>query len=251
MLTPYIASEGSKEHQRVSSEPIKDNNISRTNSNREDQSSPQNTILDNSSDSESRSDFFSATAQPPDVVLGSGLGIASRDVGVVGREEGLVGRDGGRVGRNGSLISRDGSVVGRDAAGVVAVERAVVTASFKAEQDRTRKRSSGYLGIIEGLSRDHQKLLHLYVKKGEDDVLRELLSRPDVDINGLDEHNQAKPVLALKFNKLAAAWLSTMDQISKKTSNPKCRLYWCLIEFIDKVSHVSIFFDPSCELAPL
>jgi hypothetical protein len=195
VFTPYIDSEGSKEHQRISSEPIKDNNISRTNSNREDQSSPQNTTLDNSSDSKSRSDFISATAQPPDVVLGSGLGIVGRDGDLIGRDVGVVGRDEGRAGPNGSLISRDGGVVGRDASGIVAaVERAVVTASFKAEQDRTRKRSSGYLGIIEGLSRDHQKLLHLYVKKGEDDVLRELLSRPDVDINGLDEHNQAKPV---------------------------------------------------------
>jgi hypothetical protein len=24
-----------------------------------------------------------------------------------------------------------------------------------------------------------------------------------------------------------------MDQISIKTTNPKCRLYWCFIEFID------------------
>jgi hypothetical protein len=213
VFTPYIDSESSKEHQRIPSEPpTKDNNISRTNSNREDQSSLQNTTLDNSTDSESRSDFISATAQPPDVVLGSGLGIVGRDGDLIGRDVGVVVRDGDRVGPNGSLISRDGSVVGRDSGGVVAVERAGVTASFKAEQDRTRKRSSGYLGIIEGLSRDHQKLLHLYVKKGEDDVLRELLSRPDVDINGLDEHNQAKPVLALKFNKLAATWISILNR---------------------------------------
>ncbi len=37
---------------------------------------------------------------------------------------------------------------------------------------------------------------------------------------------------------------TTMDQISIKTSNPKCCLYWCLIEFIDwsgdTVSHVGI-----------
>ncbi len=43
-----------------------------------------------------------------------------------------------------------------------------------------------------------------------------------------------------------------MDQIT--TPNPKCILYWCLIEFIDsrgdKVNHVGIF-DPSFELAPL
>jgi hypothetical protein len=45
-----------------------------------------------------------------------------------------------------------------------------------------------------------------------------------------------------------------MDEGTKKTQkNPKCRLYWCLIEFIDwryTVSHVGIF-DPSCELLPL
>jgi hypothetical protein len=28
-------------------------------------------------------------------------------------------------------------------------------------------------------------------------------------------------------------WVWSMDQISIKTPNPKCRLYWCLIEFID------------------
>jgi hypothetical protein len=28
-------------------------------------------------------------------------------------------------------------------------------------------------------------------------------------------------------------WFLAMDQISIKTPNPKCRLYWCLIEFID------------------
>ncbi len=27
--------------------------------------------------------------------------------------------------------------------------------------------------------------------------------------------------------------IKDMDQISKKTPSPKCRLYWCLIEFID------------------
>ncbi len=47
----------------------------------------------------------------------------------------------------------------------------------------------------------------------------------------------------------------SMDQISIKTPNPKCRLYWCLIEFIDwssgdTVSHVG-FFNPSCEQEPV
>jgi hypothetical protein len=65
------------------------------------------------------------------------------------------------------------------------------TASFKADQERTRKRSTGYLEVIENFSRDHQKLLHVYVRKGEGDVLRELLGRPEVDVNGLDEHNKA------------------------------------------------------------
>jgi hypothetical protein len=45
-----------------------------------------------------------------------------------------------------------------------------------------------------------------------------------------------------------------MDEGTIKTPNPKCRLYWRLIEFIDRryctVSHVDIF-DPSCELLPL
>ncbi len=48
-----------------------------------------------------------------------------------------------------------------------------------------------------------------------------------------------------------------IDHITIKTPNPnpKCRLYWCLIEFIDwtynqSVSHVGIF-DLSCKLTPL
>jgi hypothetical protein len=44
------------------------------------------------------------------------------------------------------------------------------------------------------------------------------------------------------------------EAITIKTPNPKCRLYWCLIEFKDwsgdTISHVGIF-DPLCELAPL
>ena len=37
------------------------------------------------------------------------------------------------------------------------------------------------------------------------------------------------------------------------TPNPKCRLYWCLIQFIDCVGTVSLvgIFDPSCVLLPL
>jgi hypothetical protein len=39
-----------------------------------------------------------------------------------------------------------------------------------------------------------------------------------------------------------------------KTPNPKCNLYWCLVEFIDwsgdTVSHVGIF-GQLCELLPL
>jgi hypothetical protein len=47
-------------------------------------------------------------------------------------------------------------------------------------------------------------------------------------------------------------WTVLMDQITIKTTNPKCRLYWFLIEFMigDTVSHVGIF-DPSCELVNL
>jgi hypothetical protein len=43
-----------------------------------------------------------------------------------------------------------------------------------------------------------------------------------------------------------------MDQITIKTPNPKCRLYLCLIEFIDWRYSQSFwhFFDSSCELVP-
>ncbi len=42
-----------------------------------------------------------------------------------------------------------------------------------------------------------------------------------------------------------------MEQISIETPNPKCWLYWCLIEFIDSstVSQVGIY-NPSCEVVP-
>jgi hypothetical protein len=46
--------------------------------------------------------------------------------------------------------------------------------------------------------------------------------------------------------------VQTMDQISIKTPNPKCRLFWCLIEFIDwRYSQSCGIFDPSCELTHL
>jgi hypothetical protein len=41
-----------------------------------------------------------------------------------------------------------------------------------------------------------------------------------------------------------------MEQITIKTLNPKCLLYWCLVEFIDwKYNQSCWYFDPSCELA--
>jgi hypothetical protein len=44
----------------------------------------------------------------------------------------------------------------------------------------------------------------------------------------------------------------SIDQIAIKTPTPKCRLYWCLIEFIDwRYSQSCGCFDPSCKLAPL
>jgi hypothetical protein len=43
-----------------------------------------------------------------------------------------------------------------------------------------------------------------------------------------------------------------MDEGTIKTPNPKCRLYRCLIEFIDwRYSQLCLYFDPSCELFPL
>ena len=41
-------------------------------------------------------------------------------------------------------------------------------------------------------------------------------------------------------------WPQSMGQISIKTPNPKCRLYWCLIEFIDwRYSQSCRYFRPS------
>ncbi len=44
-----------------------------------------------------------------------------------------------------------------------------------------------------------------------------------------------------------------MDQITIKTPNPKCRLYWCLIDFIDwKYSQSCCYFRPALRsIAPL
>jgi hypothetical protein len=39
--------------------------------------------------------------------------------------------------------------------------------------------------------------------------------------------------------------MEPMDQISIRTPYPKCRLYWCLIEFIDwRYIHLSWYFRP-------
>ncbi len=39
--------------------------------------------------------------------------------------------------------------------------------------------------------------------------------------------------------------LTHMDEGTIKTQNPKCRLYWCLIEFIDwRYSQSSWYFRP-------
>ncbi len=38
--------------------------------------------------------------------------------------------------------------------------------------------------------------------------------------------------------------LGTMDQISIKTQNPKCRLYWCSVEFIDWRYSLLVFSPP-------
>jgi hypothetical protein len=46
--------------------------------------------------------------------------------------------------------------------------------------------------------------------------------------------------------------LIPMDEGTIKTQNPKCRLYWCLIEFIDwRYSQSCWYFRPLCELVPL
>ncbi len=45
----------------------------------------------------------------------------------------------------------------------------------------------------------------------------------------------------------------TRQDKTPKTPNPKCRLYWCFIEFIDWRYNRSCWYfrTPSCELAPL
>jgi hypothetical protein len=54
---------------------------------------------------------------------------------------------------------------------------------------------------------------------------------------------------ALSFRLL---YFSLIDQITIKTTNHECRLYWCLTEFIDwRYSQLCCIFDPSCKLAPL
>jgi hypothetical protein len=43
-----------------------------------------------------------------------------------------------------------------------------------------------------------------------------------------------------------------MDEETIKTQNPKCRLYWCIIEFIDWIYSQSCwYFRPLNELVPL
>ena len=38
-------------------------------------------------------------------------------------------------------------------------------------------------------------------------------------------------------------YTGNMGQISIKTTNPKCRLYWCLIEFILAIQSVMLVFS--------
>jgi hypothetical protein len=54
------------------------------------------------------------------------------------------------------------------------------------------------------------------------------------------------------FNSIDKAdFAETMDDGTIKTQDPKCRLYWCLKEFIDwRYSHVGIFFNPLVNCCP-
>jgi hypothetical protein len=50
----------------------------------------------------------------------------------------------------------------------------------------------------------------------------------------------------------SSACTACIYQITKKTPNPKCRLYWCLIEFKDwRYSQSCWFFLTSCKLSSL
>ncbi len=51
--------------------------------------------------------------------------------------------------------------------------------------------------------------------------------------------------LILKSRKSMTLCINDMDQITIRTPNPKCRLYWCLIEFIDwRYSQSFWYFRP-------
>ncbi len=58
-----------------------------------------------------------------------------------------------------------------------------------------------------------------------------------------------RPVLSCEHRSLLILLFTktdcSMDQVSIKTPNPKCRLYWCLIEFIDwRYSQSCWYFRP-------
>ncbi len=66
-------------------------------------------------------------------------------------------------------------------------------------------------------------------------------------------HSSAKVIL---FKLEPAGWrpqdnTQTMDYLTLKTPNPKCRLYWVLIEFIDwRYSQSCCFSTQLCDLCP-
>ncbi len=48
----------------------------------------------------------------------------------------------------------------------------------------------------------------------------------------------------------SACELSPMDEVTIKTPNPKCCLYWCLIEFIEILSVMMVFSTPLVYCCP-
>jgi hypothetical protein len=82
-------------------------------------------------------------------------------------------------------------------------------------------------------------------------VLRESLTEDSQNIPCLHNTKEKGVVgnlyISLVFLNAAVAMGSHIDHITIKTPNPICRLYWCLLEFIDwRYSQSCWYFRPLC-----
>jgi hypothetical protein len=59
------------------------------------------------------------------------------------------------------------------------------------------------------------------------------------------DHRHRGHIIIREASSWNCEYSKSMEQIAIKTPNPKCRLYWCLIEFIDwRYSQPSCYFRP-------